>query len=655
MLHYFKNLKPKLFLSFSLLLIVPAITIGMLSYQSAKTAVTNEITSAIDENIQLLDSIIDNSVQPKIHDIESLADSVAAGQVQDAESPELRSHLGDYIGYHPEVQSIYVGTEKGVFVQEPRVQMDASYDPRQRDWYIRAMANKGDVMVSEPYISAGTDDMVITISKAAKDGKGVAAVNIFISYIQEQTNNVNIGDNGFALLLDQNSNFLAHPTFEAGSHDDEELYKGMYEKENGQFEHLFNDEPLLVSYATNEATGWKLGGSIPLSEINEAASPILKSTLAVLIIAVVIGIFVIIVVTRSIIKPINKLKEKALTVSHGDLTADIQVQTNDEIGQLGTAFAEMQENLRKLVEKVDANAEQVAASAEELTASSEQTSSATEQVSTSIQDVASSAEKQTNGIEQTAQGLDEIASGVNLIAQSSSTVSELSVHTTQQAEDGGKAVQNTVNQMNSIQHSVTESNEMVKSLYERSKDVSSILDVITGIADQTNLLSLNAAIEAARAGEHGKGFAVVAEEVRKLAEQSQSSAKEIDAIIQGIQQDTRKSVETMARVTDDVQLGVEISEDAIRKFNQILQSTKEITPQMEEVSATAQEISASVEEILATANDLAFIAKNNAATSEEVAATTEEQLASMEEISASAQALSVMADELRELISTFKY
>ena len=215
-------------------------------------------------------------------------------------------------------------------------------------------------------------------------------------------------------------------------------------------------------------------------------------------------------------------------------------------------------------------------------------------------------------------------------------VSELSHHTTTQAEEGGKAVTNTVNQMNSIHESIMESNAMIKSLYERSKDISSILDVITGIADQTNLLALNAAIEAARAGEHGKGFAVVADEVRKLAEQSQQSAKEISEIVQGIQKDTESSVQLMTRVTGDVQAGVQVSNEAIEKFNQILQSTKEITPQMEDVSATAQQMSASVQEVTSIANELAVIAKGNATTSEEVAASSEEQLASMEEISASA-------------------
>ena len=152
---------------------------------------------------------------------------------------------------------------------------------------------------------------------------------------------------------------------------------------------------------------------------------------------------------------------------------------------------------------------------------------ATEKVAISIQEVSSSAEKQTSSVDKNAESLNELTQGIAHIAESSSNVSDLSLQTIQLAEEGEKAVQSTKEQMNSIHQSVTESNAKIQTLYERSQEISAILDVITGIANQTNLLSLNAAIEAARAGEHGKGFAVVADEVKKLAEQSQSSAKQI--------------------------------------------------------------------------------------------------------------------------------
>nr|WP_077212952.1 methyl-accepting chemotaxis protein [Bacillus dakarensis] len=655
MKHFFRNIKTKLILAFSFILIIPSLLIGTEAYITAKDAVEHEILASIDENINLLNSIIDNSIKPKMHDVEFLSTKIHADLYDGEDSPEIRRILDQYAKLHPEAQSVYVGTETGLFVQEPKVDMADDYDPRKRDWYVEAMEQKGSVMISDPYISAGTDDMVITVSKITEDGTGVLAVNIFLTHIQQLTNTVKIGDEGYALLLDKERKFIAHPTEPIGSDAAEEFYQEMYTKEKGQFDYLLNGENKVMSFATNELTGWKIGGNMYSSEISQAAAPILKNTTIVIVIAFMAGALLVFFILKSVMKPIKELKEKALTISQGDLTQGVIIKSNDEIGQLGRAFNEMQVSLKDVVKQVDFNADQVAASAEELTASAEMTTSASEQVASSIQEVAGNADKQTSGVDQNAQSLDEISEGITLIAKNSMRVAELSQQTTEQAEVGGVAVKNTVNQMNSIQVSVSESNTMIHSLHESSRKVSSILDVITGIADQTNLLSLNAAIEAARAGEHGKGFAVVADEVRKLAEQSQQSAKEIYDIIQRIQKDTENSVSIMAKVSDDVQAGVQISNEAIEKFTQILMSTKEMTPQMEDISATAQQISSAVQEVAATANELAIIAKNNATTSEEVAASTEEQLASMEEISASANALSTMAEDLKGLISKFKY
>lgn len=375
------------------MLIVPTATVGILSYFSAKIAVESEILSAIDDNINNLNETINKTINPKIYDIQYLADSVTSSYFQGNESPELRARLNEYVKYHPETQSIYVGTETGLFIQEPRVEMAADYDARKREWYIKAMENKGKVFISDPYISAGTDDMVVTIAKAIQSGSAVAAVNLRISYLQELTNNVKIGESGFAFLLDPNKMIISHPIYEIGSEAKESFITNMYEKEKDILNYEVNGVSRVLNFMTNEVTGWKIAGNVESSEISEAASPIFLNTLVVLGIAIVIGSIIIFFTIKSIIKPIKDLKEKAITVSGGDLTEKIIVESNDDIGQLGIAFNEMQDSLRKLVAKVDVNAEQVAASSEQLTASAEQTSRATEQVAEAIQDVAGSAEK----------------------------------------------------------------------------------------------------------------------------------------------------------------------------------------------------------------------------------------------------------------------
>lgn len=650
-----RNLKTKLVLTFSLILIIPTIIIGSLAYFTAKDAVENEMFAGFNENLKLLNSTINNTIQSKIHDVEFLSGSITPKQFQEESIPELREQYDQYIQMHPEAQAIYVGTDIGLFVREPNIEMPPGYDPRDRGWYKDAMERKGEIIISEPYISASTKEMVVTIAQTTKDHTGVIGIDVALSYLQELTNQVKIGDGGYAALLDTSRKYIAHPTEEAGSEEKRDFIDKLFEQETGQFDYVLDKEKRKMSFITNKLTGWKLAGSVVSKEISDAASPIFKTTVLVILVAIMIGAGAVFIIIKSIIKPIKELKNKAITVSQGDLTELIEIRSNDEIGQLGMAFNTMEESLRKLVQQVEQGAEQVAASSEELSANAEQTSVATEQVSTSIQEVASSAEKQMDAVDKNIQSLEHVSAGVSRIADRSIQVSELAHHTTMQAEIGGKAITNTVNQMNAIHDSVMESNNMIKSLQERSNEVNSILDVITGIADQTNLLSLNAAIEAARAGEHGKGFAVVAEEVRKLAEQSQRSAKEIYQIVQGIQADTEGSIQLMARVTEDVKDGVQVTNEAIEKFNQILQSAKEMTPQIDEVSATAQQMLADVQEATGVVANISIISQENAATSEEVAASAEEQLASMQEVTAAAQSLSSMSEELRNAVSMFKY
>ena len=227
--------------------------------------------------------------------------------------------------------------------------------------------------------------------------------------------------------------------------------------------------------------------------------------------------------------------------------------------------------------------------------------------------------------------------------------------TTDEAKEGELAVDNTVAQMSSIHESVQSSNTITRSLYDRSKEVASILNVITEIAGQTNLLALNAAIEAARAGEHGKGFAVVADEVRKLAEQSQQSVTEIQAIVEGFQVDTGNSVKVMEEITQNVLSGIEVSEEASRRFTHIMERMQQLLPAVEAISTTAEQAATSVHHVANGVDEVSSSAQNNAAASQQVAASSEEQLASMEEIRSAAESLSFMAEDLKAVISKFQY
>ncbi|MFT8320750.1 MAG: methyl-accepting chemotaxis protein [Bacillus sp. (in: firmicutes)] len=573
----------------------------------------------------------------------------------EGESSPTISRFKQYFDLHPEIQAIYIGTKNGKTLSYPHLDLPEDFDPRQRPWYQEAEQKKGEVVVTSPYIDESNNEMVLTVTKSTDDGSGVIAIDINLKNLETTAEEVSVGKNGYAVLLDSKQNYIVSPNEKAGSKANEPFFQKLYTANSGMLNYNLNGQNKIMYFSTNEQTGWKVAGAMLVSEVEDASKPIMKTTLLVITTALIIGAIIIIWIVRSIVKRLKNLQSKAKTISEGNLRENIEIQAHDEIGSLAISFQEMQASLRKTLKTIEQHALQVGASAEELNASSSQTSEATEQVAAAIQDVASSAEKQTIELEKNNASIEKISTGSSSIADSTLEVAELTKDTTKMAEDGEKAVLQTVNQMNLIHDSALESNNMIRSLSERSKEIGSILGVITSISEQTNLLALNAAIEAARAGEAGKGFSIVADEVRKLAEQSQDSAKKIAELIQVIQQDTENTVQKMSSVVDNVQDGLHVSNDAILKFSQILSSMQKISPKIEAVSFTIQQMTGGIQEVEAAANTISDISKNNAASSEEVAASTEEQLASMEEISASAHTLSSMAEELHDIVKQFKF
>lgn len=326
----------------------------------------------------------------------------------------------------------------------------------------------------------------------------------------------------------------------------------------------------------------------------------------------------------------------------------------DEIGDLTNSFNTMTNNLQKLIQQVSINAEQVAATAEEVSASSEQSIQGSEQITTSIQEVATGVEKQFRSLEEISQTNQGTAIGINQIANNSQNVSLTAIEASEKATEGGKAIKTAFTQMNSINQTVQSLSEVIKGLGMRSKEINKITDVIRDISAQTNLLALNAAIEAARAGEHGLGFSIVADEVRKLAEQSGTLAQQIAGLIQNIQDETNKAVQSMKTTTKEVSAGIQVINTAGNSFTQIDDKVNQVANEIQVVLSAAVEMATGSEIVVQSIKYITEIGEIAASSSQEVSAATEEQLATIEEVTASAVSLSAMAEDLQELIRKFQ-
>lgn len=359
--------------------------------------------------------------------------------------------------------------------------------------------------------------------------------------------------------------------------------------------------------------------------------------------------------SRSISRPIVKTAEIAQKISQGDLTVEVQQsKSKDEIGRLTNSFGTMIKNLRGMVHQVKENAVTVSTSSEQVAASTEQLNSSVQQISTTIQQISKGSQTQSQGLDDTSRTVQELNKNMKELASRADTAASLARDVGTISENGARSASEAGNKMQKIISVTDESAKKIRGLAERSGEITAVLEVIRKIAEQTNLLALNAAIEAARAGEAGRGFAVVADEVRRLAESSAKSSEEIDVLIKQIQEDAQSTVTSIEGGAREVTEGKIVIEKALQALEDIAQKVKEVSSTVLDVANTTQHQVAAIEGIARSSTEIAAVSEENAAATEEASAAVEEQTAGTQEITTSAQKMASMADELSKIVSQFK-
>lgn len=436
-------------------------------------------------------------------------------------------------------------------------------------------------------------------------------------------------------------------TYQAGQQlEAKELHFGAERKARKELDEVVKS---LVAQLENE-----MGADLADNQAYETSMEMIRWIVAG--IAMTFGLVIGFGLYRSLVKPVQQLslQLKEIADGEGDLTKELQVKTQDELGELGASFNRMLAHLREMIFQVRSNAELVAASSEELRASVGQTSKATEQIAVTIQEVALGTQKQVQSVEKSSIVINQLSASFQEIASSAQNATATALQAAQMASAGNQDMQTAVDQVGTVNHTMNHLTEVVKGLGNRSQEIGQIVEVITSIAAQTNLLALNAAIEAARAGEHGRGFSVVADEVRKLAEQSSQSAQQIANLVATIQSETSTAIQTMETGKKEVTEGIEIVKAAGQIFAEIQQTIQEVANQVEGVSIASNQMKEGTVEVVGAIDQIAGATSIAADGTQEVSAATEEQLASMEEISASAAAMAKMAEKLQILIGRFK-
>ncbi|MGG0026242.1 methyl-accepting chemotaxis protein [Bacillus safensis subsp. osmophilus] len=658
MIQWFKkpSISKKLIIAFLVVLILPTVALTISAFFTSKTELDKQIMGSAMSQVNAFDTLINENIGNKSDAVTLFSDSLKASNLQEKNRNATIKELQQFGKINEkDVSAIYAGSEKGLFMQYPVQKMPDGYDPRERPWYQEALkAENGKQVITKPYVAASTGKMVITIAQKTKDGSGVIGLDMEIDSLLQKLKEIKIGQKGYAFIMEKDKTVLADPTQKSGSQVNENLTSIIFKNKEGSGSYTLKGTDKKVAYVTNELTGWKIGGTMLVSEVEEAAKPVFNTAIIVFSITLIVAGTLIFFIVRSISKRLSILARFSKKVSEGDLRDKLQIQSDDEIGQVGKGFNTMIDSLRSLIGAVQTSVENVASSSEELTASAGQTSKATEHITLAIEQFSSGNESQNDKVELSSEELEEMNRGLQNMNESAESITASSIKSTDIAGEGGQLVEKTASQMNVIDQSVKKAENVISALESKSKDITQILGVINGIADQTNLLALNAAIEAARAGESGRGFSVVAEEVRKLAVQCANSAKEIENLIKEIVQDIDVSQEVFTAVNREVQSGLSFTEQTKVSFHNIFDMTKEISDQLQTMNQTVVQLSKGSAHVSEAVREIADVSRESSANIQDIAASAEEQLASMEEISSSSATLSSMAEELRDLISKFK-
>lgn len=483
--------------------------------------------------------------------------------------------------------------------------------------------------------------------------------------------NIDLGENGYLYVLDEEGTDVAHPNIEGQNSWDAEDSSGnkfvqdIIKKGNdgGGLTYyewpLPNDEnrvePKVAYSKTDPDWGWTVVSSTYMMDFNMPAKEILNIVLLVIGAALVIGTIIIWIFANKISRPIKQVTEHMDHLANGDLSqGSINMKAKDETGQLADAMNDMQTKLRDMVSNISGVSETVTSQSEELTQSANEVKAGSEQIATTMQELASGSETQASHAGELSSLMGtfqnetkEAHANGDHIYQSSNQVLDLT-------NEGRQLMETSTRQMARIDEIVHEAVQKVATLDVQSQKISNLVSVIKDISDQTNLLALNAAIEAARAGEHGKGFAVVADEVRKLAEQVSESVTDITGIVESIQTETGNVTESLKDGYGEVQEGTNQIKTTGETFNQISDAVTDMANSIKIVSENLAAISENSEKMNASIQEIAAVSEESAAGVEETSASSEQTSSAMEEVAESSDQLAKLAEELNGMVRRFK-
>lgn len=468
-----------------------------------------------------------------------------------------------------------------------------------------------------------------------------------------------IGEGDFLYAYNSYGVAVMHPEYEGTNFKEDAVVEKIISQKEGFLDTVYIDADgkshssiLYMKYF--EPWDWILINNTRMDNFTPQVDRV-KNLIYVLVLLIVTLIIVsALMITRKLVKPINMLSNTMTFIGEGDLTQKVNVKQNNELGILADNMNKASESVRLLLEEVKLSGEMVSSSSKLLNDWALGTNTSATNVANLIEKMDIDLKAQEENVENIFSVMEELAASYQQIAASTEEVKAISVDAKDAGENGMLLIETILEHNTKIVELVNDSGDKIGTLREHSYDIGNIINLITDISDQTNLLAINATIEAARAGVHGRGFAVVASEVKKLAEDTSRAANDVRERIEIIQKDSDQTFVKFGNVIDSVTKESKLLKETEEKFRVIINSVNNIASQIEEVSITINEMATGTTTAVDDVSKIADVSNNISQNSGNLVTSSEEQVELSKNIKNSANELAIMADNLSGIIKKFK-
>ncbi|MDQ0122663.1 methyl-accepting chemotaxis protein [Pseudomonas lini] len=550
----------------------------------------NAIREDLDNYLNEMGDVTANNIQTwlagRILLIDNLAQNIAINP-----EPSTVASLLEQKALTSTFMASYLGDATGSFTIRPDAKMPAGFDPRVRPWY-KGAESSSTATLTEPYIDAATGQTIISIATASKkagQNVGVVGGDLSLQTLIDTLSARDFDGMGYAFLVSSDGKILVHPDKTLVMKTLSEAFPDSTPRISGDFSEVQVDGKTRIVRFTQikglPSVNWYIGLSVDkdkaFSMLTEfRASAVIATLIAVAIIIALLGMLI-----RILIQPLHVMTRAMADIAdgEGDLTKRLTIHNNDEFGVLGTAFNRFVERIHGSIREVSSATGHVNEVALRVVAASNSSMFNSDQQASRTNSVAAA--------------INQLGAAAQEIARNAAQASSQASDARSLAEDGQQVVERSIAAMNRLSSMLSTSSTNIESLNSKTVNIGQILEVITSISQQTNLLALNAAIEAARAGEAGRGFAVVADEVRNLAHRTQESAQQVQTMIEELQVGARESVSTMSDSQRHSQDSVDIANLAGERLNSVTLRIGEIDGMNQSVATATEEQTAVVESI----------------------------------------------------------